>query len=114
MQKSVLVPYEKYQRLLERSVTPSKDTVEVATETEPVPPPVERSEPPTSETIEPTVQQEASTPETPVQVGASPPETPVQVGENLDYTSKKKRQRRSRPPGIKDYKSMWIKLNGKL
>ena len=127
MQKSVLVPFEKYQRLLERSTTPNKDTVEAATETECLPePPVEErlTEPLVEERLtEPPVEEKTELPVTPIEEkavstveGESHSEPTIQVGQNLEISKplKKKRQRRSGPPGIKDYKSMWIKLNGRL
>ena len=71
MQKSVLVPFEKYQRLLERSTTPNRDTVEAATETERLPePPVEErlTEPPVEERLtEPPVEEKTELPVTPIE-----------------------------------------------
>ena len=125
MQKSVLVPFEKYQRLLERSTTPNKEAKDVASETERLPePPVKERlpEPSVKERLpEPPVAEKAELPVAPLEEKAEstverPSEPTLQVGEHLEFFKppKKKRQRRSRPPGIKDYKSMWIKLNGRL
>lgn len=104
MQKSVLVPIEKYQRLLERSTTNNSDTRDAATETDRFLGTPEEEK--TEETTEATAEEESSA-------------NPIEVSGRLDNfktpkKSIKKRQRRSRPPGIKDYKSMWLKLNGRL
>ena len=107
MQKNVLVPIENYQRLLERNTTNSKETRDAATETERhlENPREERTE----EKAEATIEAEKT----------SSQEEVIPVSEKLDNFKTlekpvKKRQRRSRPPGIKDYKSVWIKLNGRL
>ena len=109
MQKSVFVPFEKYNRLIELSTTPNKDTADAATDTESLPKPSAENKKelfvtPIEEKPEPAVE------------GESPLQQTDQLGRNLEPSKplKKKRQRRSRPPGIKDYKSMWIKLNGRL
>ena len=115
MQKSVLVPFEKYQRLLEGNTKVNKETREATTETDR--PPLEEKKPERSENLtekktEATAEEE-DTAETTTEISPAPL---VQVSESLEKHEplKKKRQRRSRPPGIRDYKSMWIKLNGKL
>ena len=111
MQKSILVPAEKYQRLLERSATYNKvETRDSGTETD--------------------HQSAEGEPETQIKTeekteGAESQETslsggePIKVSESfraLESVEKpvKKRKPCSRPPGIRDYKSMWIKLNGRL
>ena len=116
MQKSVLVPLEKYQRLLERTSSDNKVTKEASTETDAVaesPLTVESSEPPViipkEEIVSETVVEDTN-------ASQKPSSSDEQVRHSLesDKTLKQKRQRRVRPPGLKDYKSMWIKLHGRL
>lgn len=118
MQKSVLVPIEKYQRLLENSTTNIRETRDASTETQ-------------QQHLEAQEEEKEEKTDSPTEVQSSAVEalaeadTPatssasIQVSEHLDQFQSlkkpiKKRQRRSRPPGTKDYKSMWIKLNGRL
>lgn len=106
MQKSVLVPAEKYQRLLERGAAHNKvETRDRATETD-------------HQSAEPEKKEE-KTEELESKETGLPPGKPIKVSENLrDLESAerpvKKRKLRSTPPGIRDYKSVWIKLNGRL
>ena len=111
MQKSVLVPVEKYQRLLEWGATPNNvETRDTSTETD------------HQTDVEPQteINTEKKTAEAPESKETSlAPGEPLQVSENLHTFETaerpvKKRKRRSRPLGIRDYKSMWIKLNGRL
>ena len=113
MQKSVLVPVEKYQQLLERGATPNNvETRDTGTETD------------HQTDVEPQteIKTEEKTAEAPESKETSlAPREPFQVSENLHRSTfetaerpVKKRKRRSRPPGIRNYKSMWIKLNGRL
>lgn len=107
MQKSVLVPAEKYQRLLERGAAYNKvDTRDRGTETD-------------HQSAEPQPERLIKTEGSESKESSLPPEEPIKVSENFRASESverpiKKRKPRSRPPGIRDYKSMWIKLNGRL
>lgn len=100
--------------MLEGNTKVNKETREATTETDrPPQPPLEEEKPENLTEKKTEATAEEATAETTTEI---PPAPLVQVSEPLETHEplKKKRQRRSRPPGIRDYKSMWIKLNGKL
>ncbi|MCG8032160.1 MAG: hypothetical protein JAZ03_08285 [Candidatus Thiodiazotropha taylori] len=105
MQKSVLVPIEKYQRLLENGTTKVSVTKDASTQTE---------------SLLGSREEDANEEKAAVGGGeklevANQQEDSIKVSEfeSLEKPVKKKR-RLFRPPGLKDYKSMWIKLNARL
>lgn len=108
MQKSVLIPIEKYERLLKNV---SKETRDVGTETSN---PETAEEKSSEEQPKPSLVQ-ASVEEKEAALAPQPEKKPSEVSESEDFkTLPPKKRRRSRPPGIKDYKSVWLKLNGRL